>query len=220
MKRKIIFVAVIVTALSLMPGLHAFAEEELPGITDTEQNSTDAFDTVGTEDGGISGNTVFEELYLFTAEHLPEILTALSLAVSAVLAFFYKKGLIPMLRGALSGILGGISAMKEKAEESSESFSLISSALSARLEKAEQTVDSLSLSLDTAVKALDNLGEQKRETDMLVILFESQVKLIYELLESSNIPESKKEQIRARFNSTEEVLRRLRDEENPVAGIA
>ena len=128
-------VAVLITAaVIIFGGLCAFAEtntpeavieasgapaQELTELTSPEQaEDTDALNKEGESEeiGEISdtGTGILPELANQIRSNIPEILTTASLAISVILAFLYKKGLLPLLTGTLHRISAAVGEFNKK----------------------------------------------------------------------------------------------------------
>ena len=222
MRKKITIILIALTLASAAFTLTPFAQQSEEYTSDGAIGDEVAVDEDGeapTEEQN-GDASIFEEAYRLFRDNLPEVLTALSLAVSALLALLYKKGLIPMLSNALSGILGAVRSIGQSAEESNESLGAVTEGLSNRLALTEDAIRAMSEGLDSLDKSLSILSANRRDSEVFITLFESQNRLIYELLEGSNIPEARKEQIRESFRRAEDTVRRMRDEDGAVPNPA
>ena len=225
MKKKIAIILIALTLVSALSPLTVFAQQsEETSVTDGDEiidgnaSVAEGGEAPESESEGdeYNGASIFEEAYRLFRDNLPEVLTALSLAVSALLALLYKKGLIPMLSNALSGILGAVRSIGQSAEKSSESLGAATDGLSKRLDLTEDVIRAMGENLDSLDRSLSILSANRRDSEVFITLFESQNRLIYELLEGSNIPEARKEQIRESFRRAEDTVRRMRDEDGSV----
>ena len=226
MKKKIAIILIVLTLVSATFTLTPFAQQSEEPATDGTVDDIIDDEVPADEDSNANEGkpdddaSIFEEAYRLFCDNLPEVLTALSLAVSALLALLYKKGLIPMLSNALSGILGAVRSIGPSAEKNSESLGAATDGLSKRLDLTEDVIRAMGENLDSLGKSLGILSANRRDSEVFITLFESQNRLIYELLEGSNIPESRKEQIRESFRRAEDTVRRMRDEDGAVADPA
>ena len=73
-------------------------------------------DSIAADTSDTSSN-IFSKVYAEVSEYAAEIFSALTLIGSLVLAFAYKKGLLPLISGALSAISKTLSGVKSRAEE-------------------------------------------------------------------------------------------------------
>ena len=148
---------------------------------------------------------IFTALYVWASDNAGEIFSLLTLVSSALLAFTYKKGLLPKLGGALgkiSGAVGNISKSTEAALNSlGESYGSIKDTLSIVSGMCEGLSDEVS----ELSARLDESGDSKGELEKMKIILSSQVDMLYEIFISSALPQFAKEAVAERVN----VMRRM-----------
>ena len=154
---KRILAVLVMAAITLFGSLTVISAEEVADAPTAEVENT--------EEGEHTGTVAVLAAQL--KESVPEILTAASLVVSLVLAFIYKKGLLPTLSAALTRLSGGIGEISKRAEESNEGARQMSEALAERLKQAEQTVDAISESLSAVTAMLEERRNDKNTAEML-----------------------------------------------------
>ena len=114
--------AVLLSAFSLV----AFAES--PAATDT---------------GVTEERTFFDEVYEFLTENADLILSALAFAGSLALAFAYRRGLIPLLKGGLGTLSGAVDSLKENSKTADGKAREILGYAAEKLDSAEKLISSL-----------------------------------------------------------------------------
>ena len=227
-------VAVLITAaVIIFGGLCAFAEtntpeavieesgapaQELTELTPPEHaDDIDALDKEGENEeiGEISdtGTGILPELANQIRSNIPEILTTASLAISVILAFIYKKGLLPLLTGTLHRISAAVGEFSKKTEERSEDTRLLTEALKGRLETAEGAVEKISRALEGITLLLDEYKDRQNTAHIVITLFDAQLNLMLDLINSSNLPLTRKEELRAKFGYLIELIGGLKNEE-------
>ena len=132
--KKFLFALCLCTVLSLLFATTAFAKEtqseageECVSAAENQQDS-EATQSVSPEDQATpvpgSDNAANEEtnaflaLYSQLSTHLPELFSALSLLGACILAFCYKKGLLPILKNGI----GAIGATTQEWKKTAESY--------------------------------------------------------------------------------------------------
>lgn len=132
----------------------------------------------------------------FFTQNASTLLSALTLFGSLLVAFFYKTGLLPLLRSGLSALgelLGKSRDLTESfTREASERFSHLEEATAPMLEalkEGERSLRSLEERLAGLEEAL-HLSEKERHTTAEVLRTETE--LFYEMLSSVNLPEAQK----------------------------
>ena len=128
MKQLFTFLTIIVLTLALSVG--AFATElELSseaieventesGITVTDAASTECLEEIRDELPAeeYEEENFFALLYERIEENSEKIIATASLILTALLSFAYKRGLIPIINGALNAMNGAINSIKENSE--------------------------------------------------------------------------------------------------------
>ncbi len=133
----------------------------------------------------------------FLRENSPTLLGLLAFLGSLLVAFFYKMGLLPMLRSGLSALgelLGKSASLTESFTKSAgETVSRIEEATAPLLTIAKDTEAALGV-LEERVATL-SLDLQRAEEDRALTaeVLRTETELFYEMLHSVNLPEAQKE---------------------------
>lgn len=180
-KLKIILVTVLLIAFSACLTVSASAEEVIAEATELAEKNV--------------FTTVYEEIMTYAGE----ILCALTFAGSLILAFAYKKGLLPLVKGSLLGIGNAISKMKEDATENAEKGSKIGEDITNRLNDATLTLDTLAekvSELDIMLKEkLESEDEAQREKEEIKLILTSQIDMLYDIFMASALPQYQKDAV-------------------------
>ncbi len=133
----------------------------------------------------------------FITQNADTILGILTLVGSLLVAFFYKMGLLPMVRSGLSALkemLGKSSEVTEAfTRDAGDTFTRIEEqtkpvlAIAARSEELLSQMETRLSALETALRA-----SEKDRRDTAAVL-RTETELFYELLHSVNLPEAQKE---------------------------
>ena len=113
MKKFLFFIFAIILTVSLV-SVSAFAEETVVNEIVETQNSAQS-------DATDSEENIFSELYGVVARHADKIFSALAFLGSLIIAFAYRKGLLPVIKGALSAMSAATSKLKEEAKTAANS---------------------------------------------------------------------------------------------------
>ena len=70
-----------------------------------------------TDNASEEAGNVFSEIYDMIILHSDKILSALAFLASLVLAFSYRKGMLPLIKGGLNTLSGAVSKLKEETEQ-------------------------------------------------------------------------------------------------------
>lgn len=179
-KLKYLLVTVLLVAFSLCFTVSASAEESTEATETTEENVF---------------STVYEEI----SKYASEILCALTFAGSMILAFAYKKGLLPLVKGSLLSIGNAVSKIKEEAAENAEKGSKLGEDIGNRLDGAKTTLDALAekvsdldLILKEKLKSEDDLEREKEELKLIIT---SQIDMLYDIFMASALPQYQKDAV-------------------------
>ncbi len=186
---------------------------------DSEPNSdqTDENTPQTDEDAGLSGdidedtvlesnNGPFAVIYSFALEHIGEIFSILSFLGAAVIAFLYKKGLLPALQSSLESMAKMLTGIRETAEKSECVSAEIKQEIATRLSEAEGGIGTIRVSLDNLSSRLDGLSLTSDEHNRMREIMKAQIDMLYEIFLSSSLPEYQKEAIREKMGAMKEVL--------------
>ncbi len=200
--KKLTKILVLILVLSLFCATTAFCvgAEELTGTAneDTAEAPIEAADEA-------EEDSFFSLLFDAIASYSSEIMSALSLIGSLIIAFAYKSGLTPMLRGALGGMMNSVNALKEGVAEGDARLDKMNEALNARLAENEKSIDEMSRlmpELSELARAASAEDGMRRE---LSILLTEQINMLYDIFMSSGLPQYRKDEVGERVA----VMRRL-----------
>ena len=176
--------------------------------TDTEGasgtiNRENADDVNGNKNGT---DNPFEALFNTVKEYATEIFCALTFVGSLVLAYAYKCGLIPIIKGGIGALSSTVSGIKESAERGEKKTDEVARAVAERLGNAESTLGIICESLSLMAAKLERLeadGEEKRK---LRIVMNAEVDMLYSIFMTSALPQYQKDEIGMRIAKMREVL--------------
>ena len=205
---KKIFVILFVLALSVCFGVTAMADATaLPTVkadeatskedpTQAEENATASQEstTVPSENGtGEENENPFVALYELVRSHTAEIFSALAALLSCVIAFAYRRGLIPLVKqgiGSRASTVGGINKATEAARQQ-----MLDEAQSNRdrTDEMQNSIRLLSHEVSEVLSRFDALKQSEAERALLLSTLEAEVDLLGEIFLSSSLPEYRKE---------------------------
>ena len=164
----------------------------------------------------VSDANVFELIYDEILLHSDKILSALAFVASLLLAFTYKKGLLPLLKGALSSLGSSVSTLKEETEKAKSVADEGIKAAISRLESAEALILSLTDTLSTVEAELcEARTERAHNADMRTVM-RAQVDMLYEIFMSSSLPLYQKEAVGEKISEMKKALLTDGEEEENV----
>ena len=168
--------------------------------TDTESASD-----VNGKESGSTGNP-FEVLFNTVKEYATEIFCALTFVGSLLLAYAYKCGLIPIIKGGIGALSTVASGIKESAERGEKKTDELGRAVADKLENAETTLGTISENLSLMATKLDKLEADGDEKRKLRIVMNAEVDMLYSIFMTSALPQYQKDEIGERIAKMREVL--------------
>ena len=197
-------IAIILTALVLCSVLSfacaAYSDnaENMPegSVVDTENATTENEATLlGAADTEEGAKNPFEAVFEKVKEHSDTIFSALTLIGSLVLAFTYKKGLLP----ALGASLGKIGDSVKKISDATEASITKSEGAIIDIDTRVQDIKDLFERLDEKVADLNTklvaVDEERERGEMTRILMRSQIDMLYDIFMTSSLPQYSKDAV-------------------------
>lgn len=148
----------------------------------------------------------FEEIYEEILKHSDKILSALAFVASLLLALTYKKGLLPLVKGALSSLGNSVSRLKEETENATNTADENMRSAVAELQKAEDLIFSLSEKLETLEGELSEAKKERAENGDMRLIMKAQVDMLYEIFMSSSLPLYQKEAVGEKISEMKKAL--------------
>lgn len=187
MKNKIKYLIAIALVVIFSSSLVVSASAE-GEVTDVAVESEGNFFTVA-----------YEELSAYASE----ILCGLTLAASLILAFAYKKGLLPLVQSALVSIGNAVTKIGDSAKKSEEQTALLEENIGSSIKNAKDMIGALTekiSSLDNAVNERLVMDEKARgEYEKLRFIIEGQIDMLYDIFMSSALPQYQKDAVGERI---------------------
>lgn len=146
---------------------------------------------------------IFDRIYADVSEYATEILCAMTFAGSLILAFAYKKGLMPIVRGSLLSIGNAVSKVKDSVGESAEKGEKLGESIEKGLESTKNVLDGLVekiSELDAALEArLTDESERAHEQEVLRLVLLSQIDMLRDIFMSAALPQYQKDAVGERI---------------------
>ena len=195
-KLKYLSVLILIACLFSLSVIHSSAVEESQMISEYQDASVD--------------ENLFSELYENITSYAGEILCALTFIGSLLLAFAYKKGLLPLIQTSLVSIGSAITKIKDHTRESTELSSKIGEDIEAKLSNTSNLVlnlaEKISLlesSLNERLKNESTVNEQNRQ---LKLIINTQIDMLYDVFMSSALPQYQKDAVGQRVAKMKEAI--------------
>ena len=189
---------VICSVLSFACAAYSDNAENMPegSVVDTENAITENEATLlGAADTEQGAKNPFEAVFEKVKEHSDTIFSALTLIGSLVLAFTYKKGLLP----ALGASLGKIGDSVKKISDATEASITKSEGAIIDIDTRVQDIKNLFERLDEKVADLNTklvaVDEERERGEMTRILMRSQIDMLYDIFMTSSLPQYSKDAV-------------------------
>lgn len=186
--KKTIFSILLAITLFISMSLLTFAD------SNTVSDSSDINSTLmSEEENEQTEKNIFEAAYDEIIKHSDKLLAAMAALSSVVLAIAYKKGLLPIIKGALSALASQVAKFKEDTEREIGKANESTLAITEKLSKTENILSLLTDKLDTVEKELSESADNKTKSEVLAKVMNVQVDLLYDIFMSSSLPQYQKE---------------------------
>lgn len=202
-KLKYLIVTVLLAVFSSTLVICASAESDIP-----EAQSVDTDDTTSVTDA--AEDNFFTVAYEEISSYASEILCALTLAASLILAFAYKKGLLPLVQGALVSIGNAVTKIKDSTEVSEQKASRLEENLENGIQGAKAALDKVIeriASFEQTISAkLINEEQIKEEYKKLGFVVGAQIDMLYDIFMTSALPQYQKDAVGERIAKMREAM--------------
>lgn len=171
---------------------------------DTAQDNDDENTETPAKDSG--SENPFEAFFNTVKSYATEIFCALTFVGSIILAYAYKCGLIPIIKGGIGALCATVSHIKDAAERSEEKTGEIGKTVADRLGSAEATLDGISELLSEMAEKLDKLEADGNEKRKMRAVMSAEVDMLYSIFMTSALPQYQKDEVGARIAKMREVI--------------
>ena len=201
--KKIIYVALICLILIVCLALNVAAEDTMEAEKETA--------------------TWGENLLALLEEHMAELFSGLTLVGSMVLAYSYKKGLVPTLWGGLSSIAKTAESTSERTRELAEAaetgITAMTDAAGPIFEKIEKMCEGADQLAQKARELEARIAEAEGDRALVKCMMSGVADMLYGVFSAANLPQYAKEQIGEKYNAIIRVLGESCHEESQDSSI-
>ena len=199
---KKLLVLLISAMLFISCGIAASAAEgeEYAGVVENSDNVYENAEQT-TED-----SNPFSLMYEYVTAHADNIFSALAFVGSLVLAFFYKKGLMPALSSALGNLRSSVKSISETAEKTLVGSENAFADFKTSVDLVAGSLDTLTSSVAELDKRLCAGEEQISEMKAMKTIMSAQVDMLYSIFMSSALPQYSKDEVGARISEMRAAL--------------
>ena len=224
---KRILITAVLVLLILTVSLPLYAEDSSGAITEASAAVTTAPATVSdtvtsagipTDTHGAEERSFADELLDKMIESLPEILSGLSVIMTAVLCLVARKALLPALSDGLTKVAAISKAGADKCAELSDAAQKRLDEIAKQCSDAKKAADeTAALARDTAI-ATEKISESdmsaRRERNVIREVMLSQAEIFESLVQCSSLPQWKKDMIEKRFTEQKERIASLTEKDS------
>lgn len=197
-----------VATLSFSLGISAFASEASTVSESAESvGESDSGDTNTTYEKGDISENPFEEIFSTVLDHSSEMFSALAFIGTIIVAYFYKKGILPTLSKALTGVSTALDSVGEKTDGALGPIITKTDEIADTTAFVKSSLDGVVCSLEELEKSLDSLKESENERHAYSTIMLSQVDMLYDIFMSSALPQYKKDEVGERICKMREELK-------------
>ena len=210
----IIFTLIISSSLIVSYADHSEAviNDSDIGLTGGQEQTDEIVDEVG--------ENVFTTIFNQLKSYATEIFCGMTFIGSLILAYAYKKGLIPLIEKTLVSISGAVAKIKERTESGAIATEELGASLSEKLEKSEMIVNSMIDKIGEMNKELAEIKTSELErTDSckeLSIIVETQIDMLYDIFMTSALPQYQKDAVGEKVAKMKETLKDYDKENQPI----
>ncbi len=169
-------------------------------------------------EGEAVSENIFDTVYGVILENSDKILSALAFGASLILMLVYKRGLLPILKGALGSLSASVSDIRDEAEKRGDISSELLSAATARLNTAEGHMLALSESLEALYEKLSATDKLVGDSEKMRIVMEHQIDMLYDIFISSSLPTYQKEAMGKKISDMRLALAEASQSQAEVSG--
>ena len=180
-------------------------EDPLPEAPN--ENEGQNGEQVENDDGAQREENFFEVIYREIEIHSEKIFSVLAFIGSLIIALAYKKGLLPLIRGALTNMKEEVERLGDTARSSREIAEGSLTAAAERLDSVAELFGELNLKIAQLEEELKKTEEEKAESAKMHTVIAAQVDMLYEIFMSSSLPVYQKDMVGERISRMKEELK-------------
>lgn len=202
MKKFLLMLCLCLSLALILPSvaLAASTDESNESQNTAQDDMTEHADTPPAQDNA------FLVLYDQIRLHLPEVFSALSMLSACILAFCYKRGLLPILRDGIGTIGSATQEWKNAAELYAKDTKEICENANNSIQNMTSDIEKMQNSILSVEQQLDALGDQKTESEVFREILRGQVDMLYDIFLSSSLPQFEKDRVGKRVEEMRKAL--------------
>ena len=189
MKKIIISILLAISVVTCSAVLVSADNTEIPSEAEAAEVQTPE----NTDKESAPKKNIFETAYEEILKESDKLLAAMAALSSLFLALAYKKGLLPIIKGALSTLAAQVAKFKEDTQREIGKTNDSAIAINQKLTETENILELLTEKLDLIEGELSESSKQASKSESLAKIMNVQVDLLYDIFMSSSLPQYQKE---------------------------
>ena len=141
------------------------------------------------------GENIIEILYAFCVDNADKILSALAFLGSILIAFTYRRGFLPLIKGSLNTLGSTVSKITDENSKMREDATVLFDMTKKHVSAALSTLDSVINRVIDLEFELNSARDNAEAAESLRVVMEAQIDMLYEIFMSSSIPAYQKESV-------------------------
>ena len=150
-------------------------------------------------------SNIFEELYAAVGEFSGEIASALAFIGSLIVAFAYKRGLMPTVKSGIGAIGGAVSQLKDSTESYSKHQDELLAEFTDRLSRAEDVLERFGDAIEEIAEKTEDSKHAAEDRANMKALMSAQIDMLYDIFMTSSLPQYQKDAVNQRIKEMKEV---------------
>ncbi len=152
----------------------------------------------------------FPQMFGYAEEYATEIICTLTLIGSLLLGYAYRKGLLPLVKGALSAIGSSVGSIKEGTDAGNRQGAELCAMLTDRLNLMETLIGEAAAKTDALTEGLSEVksvsDRKESEMEALAVIMTAQIDMLYDIFMTSALPQYQKDKVGERVAEMKEAL--------------
>ena len=147
-----------------------------------------------------SAKSILDSVYAAMSENLTDILSALAFLGSVIIMLCYKKGLIPLVKDALSALASGVRSISEKTNEIDNGTSRLADELAKKIDELREKTELIEASAEKIMISEAEIKLSKEERERIYSVLECEVDMLYEIFMAAALPQYLKDNVGDRIS--------------------
>lgn len=206
MKRIFKSISILTLTLLLLLGLSVGAYADSEGQDASDSASATDIELTDSNDGTGEAKNPFSVIFDEVMAHSAQILSALTLIGSLVLAFAYRKGLMPIIQNALSRISGAVESIRGCTDSESDKLNSIERYINESLESVMSLTEGLCDRIETLNCEIGQIKSDAADREAMLIILNAQIDMMYDVFMTSALPQYQKDSVGKKILKMKEAL--------------